>query len=290
MYVCKYCSREFIKCNSLYAHMSHCKQNPNKTRTYENCSKRAKLNAIKQKQIRDIINPIIDYEFVCKKCGSIFYKSMRINTYNSLLLRNKLPTFCKRVCANSREHTIETKNKIRETRKKFDESHVDYWLFGRPKKEDKIYKCKYCDKNYILKDGVNKTFCSKQCRSIYLSKNTGGYRKGSGVGKQGRYKGIWCDSSWELAFVIYHLDNGLRIERCNERRIYFYNNQTHIYIPDFITDYGIIEIKGYKSKQWESKLEQNKDIKVLYEKEMQYYIDYTIKKYGKDYIKLYEHK
>lgn len=35
MYVCKYCSREFIKCNSLYAHMSHCKQNPNKTRTYE---------------------------------------------------------------------------------------------------------------------------------------------------------------------------------------------------------------------------------------------------------------
>ena len=37
----------------------------------------------------------------------------------------------------------------------------------------------------------------------------GGYKPGSGRGKQGWYKGYWCDSSWELAFVMYCLYNNL---------------------------------------------------------------------------------
>lgn len=45
------------------------------------------------------------------------------------------------------------------------------------------------------------------------SKSMGGYRKGSGVGKSGWYNGIYCDSSWELAYVIYHIDNNLPIIR-----------------------------------------------------------------------------
>lgn len=82
----------------------------------------------------------------------------------------------------------------------------------------------------------------------------GGYRKNSGIGKKGKYKNIYCDSSWELAFVAYHIDNNMFIERCTERRTYVYNNKEHIYIPDFVTDEGIIEIKGYKSEQWLAKL------------------------------------
>ena len=77
--------------------------------------------------------------------------------------------------------------------------------------------------------------------------NAGGYRKGSGRGKQGWYKGIYCDSSWELAFLVYYLDHNMNIKRCEERREYFYNNEKHTYIPDFITDEGIVEIKGYKT-------------------------------------------
>ena len=114
------------------------------------------------------------------------------------------------------------------------------------------------------------------------------FNKKRGVGKSGWYKGIYCDSSWELAFVMYHLDNNLSIRRCNERRKYIYNNIERIYIPDFITDDGIIEIKGYKTQQWISKIEQNPDIIVLYEHDMKKYIDYAIEKYGKDYTKYYE--
>lgn len=117
--------------------------------------------------------------------------------------------------------------------------------------------------------------------------NAGGYRYGSGRGKKGWYKGIFCDSSWELAFVIYYLDHNLNIKRCNIERKYIFNDKEHKYIPDFITDDGIIEIKGYSTEKWKAKISQNPDIKVLYEKDMIKYINYTINKYGKNYILLY---
>lgn len=117
----------------------------------------------------------------------------------------------------------------------------------------------------------------------------GGKRIGSGRGKQGWYKGIYCDSSWELAFLVYYLDHNKNIKRCEERREYIFNNEKHTYIPDFITDDGIIEIKGYKTQQWKSKLEQNPDIKVLYENDIKPYLNYVIEKYGdKFYETLYE--
>lgn len=131
---------------------------------------------------------------------------------------------------------------------------------------------------------------SEQLRKIRISNsmkhnpNCGGYREKSGRGKKGKYKGIYCDSSWELAFVVYHLDNELKISRCNEQRKYIFNNTEHIYIPDFITDNGIIEIKGYKSKQWNEKHKQNPDIKVLYYEDMKYYLDYVENKYGSNWI------
>ena len=128
----------------------------------------------------------------------------------------------------------------------------------------------------------------KISQTMKKNPNSGGKRVGSGRGKKGWYKGFFCDSSWELAFVLYHLDNGLYIERCNIKRRYIFNNTEHHYFPDFITDDGIVEIKGYNTEQWQSKLEQNSDIIVLYEPDMKKYIDYAINKYGKDYIRLYE--
>ena len=80
------------------------------------------------------------------------------------------------------------------------------------------------------------------------------------------------------------------IERCTERRTYVYNNEEHIYIPDFVTDEGIIEIKGYKSEQWIAKLQQNNDIKVLYQQDMLFYIQYVEDKYGKDWINILYNK
>lgn len=135
-------------------------------------------------------------------------------------------------------------------------------------------------------------YCSEECKEKYLNeiypKKIGGYCKGSGRGKSGWYKGIHCDSSWELAFVVYHIDNNLKIERCKEQRKYIFNGEEHVYIPDFITDEGIIEIKGYSSVQWKEKEYQNNDIKVLYKEDIIFYLNYVIKKYGSDFINLYD--
>lgn len=82
----------------------------------------------------------------------------------------------------------------------------------------------------------------------------------------------------------------MNIKRCTEHRKYIFNNEEHIYIPDFITDDGIIEIKGYKSKQWNEKYNQNKDIKVLYYNDIKFYLDYVNNKYGTNWIELLYNK
>lgn len=119
----------------------------------------------------------------------------------------------------------------------------------------------------------------------------GGHRDGSGRGYKGKFHGIYCDSSWELAFVVYHIENNLYIERCDERRKYIFNNENRTYIPDFKTSEGIIEIKGYSTKQWEEKLKQNPDIKVLYKNDIKPYLEYVESKYGKKFWEvLYDKK
>ena len=83
-----------------------------------------------------------------------------------------------------------------------------------------------------------------------LAKN-GGYKKGSGRGKSGWYKGYWCDSTWELAWVIFNLDNGIIFKRFDNNFEYVYENKTYKYYPDFILDDNktIIEIKSYETEK-----------------------------------------
>lgn len=73
---------------------------------------------------------------------------------------------------------------------------------------------------------------------------------GTRIGKRGLYKGIQCDSGWELAFVIYCVDNNIDIKRCKKYFTYFTNDGIeHRYYPDFIiNDSTIVEIKGYYDK------------------------------------------
>lgn len=127
----------------------------------------------------------------------------------------------------------------------------------------------------------------KHLSEIAKMRNFGGYVRGSGRGKKGWYKGFFCDSSWELAFVIYCLENNKKIKRNTEKRKYIWQGLEKNYIPDFIVDGDIIEIKGWKTPQWEAKKKFNPDIKVLYEGDLQHVLNYVVNKYGKDFIKLY---
>lgn len=118
--------------------------------------------------------------------------------------------------------------------------------------------------------------------------NNGGYRPGSGRGKKGWYRGFFCDSTYELAYVVYCLDHNINIQRNTEKRQYIWNGVTKNYIPDFIVDEKLVEIKGYKSEQWEAKLSANPDVIVLYQADLKPVFDYVINKHGKDFVKLYE--
>ena len=157
-------------------------------------------------------------------------------------------------------------------------------------------RCKHSEKTkLILKEkctGKAKTeegeIKRKQKITEQAKLKNGGYRQGSGRGKKGWYKGFFCDSSWELAFVIYCLEHNLDIKRNTEKRKYIWNGVVKNYIPDFIVEGSLTEVKGYKTEQWLAKLEANPDVKVLYEKDLEPVLTYVKRKYGKDFICLYE--
>ena len=48
-------------------------------------------------------------------------------------------------------------------------------------------------------------------------KCSGGIKKGSSRGKCGWYNGYWCDSSYELAWIIYQLEFNINFKRNLER-------------------------------------------------------------------------
>lgn len=118
----------------------------------------------------------------------------------------------------------------------------------------------------------------------------GGYRMTAGKGKMGWYKGIYCNSSWELAWVVYSLEHGKIFSRNHEGFIYEYKDKIHKYYPDFLmSDSTYVEIKGYNSDKWIAKKEQFQyPLVVLGKEEMKMYLDYVVQKYGKNFIDLYE--
>lgn len=128
----------------------------------------------------------------------------------------------------------------------------------------------------------------KHLSNIAKRRKLGGYVRGSGRGKKGWYKGFFCDSSWELAFVVYHLDHNIPISRNTEKIKYEWNGKIKTYIPDFIINHSqLIEIKGYKSPQWEAKQLAAPHVKTLYQKDLSDIFEYVIAKYGKNFVSLY---
>lgn len=124
-----------------------------------------------------------------------------------------------------------------------------------------------------------------------LNKKSGGYRLGSGRGKKGWYHGYFCDSSWELAFVIYNLEHNISFERNKQQFSYTFNGEQHNYIPDWKIENDFVEIKGYWTEQWQAKLDQfpkEENLRVITKVEMKPYLEYVRSKYGRNFISLYE--
>jgi len=191
---------------------------------------------------------------ICTKC---------LNTHD------KSGKFCSRSCANSRSWTesdklkkslsakkslkVQTANlKSRKTRSK----NIENWQF---------INCSVCN---ILFQKL-KSSDRKTCSSICSKKIRGGLRKNSGIGKSGWYKGFWLNSTYELAFLIYHLDHNSDIKKCNTFFLYEdpKNKKTRKYYPDFIVNDQIYEIKGFKTEIVDIKA-KTCNAKVLYKTDL----------------------
>ena len=134
----------------------------------------------------------------------------------------------------------------------------------------------------------------KISQSMKQNPNAGGLRRGSGRGYKGYYKNVWCDSTWELAWVIYHIDNKIEFIRNTEGFSYEYEGKIHKYYPDFICDGVYFEIKGRRSysdldDKTKAKINSFKhDLVILYEKDMLNMINYVKLTYDKDLKKLFD--
>lgn len=160
---------------------------------------------------------------ICLKCG---------------MTHEKLGKFCSRSCANSRERSNELRQKISKSLKGRIPSHSNKGKY-RTERVEKI--CPECKNTFITP--VNST--KKYCCAVCSKKNLGGYREGSGRAKTGYYKGIYCGSTYELCWLIYQLDHNLNVARFDNSL----ESNGIKYIPDFIQNGKIVEIKGYESQE-----------------------------------------
>ncbi len=296
MYKCKYCGKDIEKLTSYAAHLSNCKLNVNNKRHYDNdvLSKRAKDAAKRKRDNNSYVFEIKEHSVVCPKCGKVFKVSCSQRDFD----RGKYRKYCSSFCSHSRKVSDETKKQISKGVKKY---NIDNNI--HQEKPLKYKDCVICGKPFVVKFIKRKngwlkyssaSTCSDECYSKLMSiKNkedgNGGFRSEfrSNVFKHGTYKNIKCDSSWELAFVVWNLEHNHDIKRYNGFRTYILNGVEHKFYPDFIVDNEhICEVKGIKNEASHAKQTQNKDISFLYKEEMKPYLDYCINKYGKNFTEV----
>lgn len=280
---CPYCGKK-LTAVGVAVHIQRCSKNPDRVpTTYE-----LKTQQRKMKQ---------DTPGKCKFCGK--------NCHNQNSLRNH-----ERVCKKNpnRQLTImESKEWQEKMRSRIDYNHPwnkgkkaadDSRIFSGDAARQRALQCQERLRAEGRKPGYATTTDKELLRRKRISKGVrssqtcGGKRHGSGRGKKGWYKGFFCDSTYELVYIIYNLDNGIKFKRCNRVYIYQYKGESHKYYPDFeLADGTIIEIKGYYSEVVDIKAASVTDrpIKILYEKDLQYAFDWVRGHYIYDQLSdLYE--
>lgn len=260
MYKCNQCDKEFLSERQLAGHIGSLIRKGTHVKTYK------KNNKIKEEW------KINDKKYKCPYCNLDFPKA----GISSHIWR---------------KHEAGINH---DTKSSVGKKGSPSWNKGLTKEtDDRIKKIGETYKQGILNGTIIPSFLGKK-HSIEtrkkLSLTSGGYRKGSGLGKHGWYKGYWCDSSYELAWVIYNLEHGIKFERNRNGFEYEWEGKIRKYYPDFLLDDGtFIEIKGYEREQTFHKYNAIKNKLVILKKtDLKNILEYVIRKYGKDFIKLYE--
>lgn len=285
---CHYCNKEFSK--NLYQYNRY-----NKKHGYRFfCTKECNKLFNKHQGLLEINKNVEVYNLnpkKCLNCNVIIEYDKRVNNYCS----RKCGAIHTQINGGHCKWSEEDKKRIREQSKK--NPYFNGTIVPQRTKNFILSKnCLNCN-NLFTPIHDKRKCCSRACYRIwiknsgYMKGKGGGFREKSGRGKQGWYKGYFCNSSWELAWVIYNLENNISFIRNKDGFKYIFENKEYKFYPDFYlpNENKYIEIKGYKSSKYDSKVSQFPyKIDTLYKKDMDKYIDYTIKKYGKKFINLYE--
>ena len=155
---------------------------------------------------------------------------------------------------------------------------------------------KRLSKKYLTKDIIasqlghihNDQEIQKIIGGMYSEKRKSNRNKSNGY-KKGWYKGYWCDSSWQLAFVIYNLQHNIKFKRNLQKFKYQFKGRTHTFFPDFkMEDGSYVQIKGWFGQKNQAKIASFPNIILISKKQIEPYLEYVILKYGKDFYNLYE--
>ena len=275
---CDYCN-EYIEVKSGPAfgtHRAFCKSNPKYNEIQEKRKKTKKTNNPPAKKIK-----LISY---CTKCKTVFIQEVTI----SQIERNKINSFCSRICANGHIFTEERKNNISSGLKNSTKNKKSFC-------EIKFQKCLYCDSLVLVRKHRKTVYCkNSECHSKHMSLactgKCGGSREGGGYGKRGKIEGYYFQSTWEAAFIIYHLDHKIPFVRNTQGFEYSIHGEIHKFFPDFIYEDGTyVEVKGRRTKDDLDEKNQAKlngfvhPLILLQSDEMKNMLFYCRKFYGKEF-------
>lgn len=107
----------------------------------------------------------------------------------------------------------------------------------------------------------------------------------SGRGKHGYYKGQYFMSTWELAFMVYHIDHKIEFTRNWEKFEYTdLSGAIRYYIPDFIVNGKYVEVKGFSTPTVKHKMESFKfPLTIIGKIEIMPILEYVKNTYGDNF-------
>lgn len=261
--ICEICGREITKCN-YSKHIRRHKNNPNSFRNYSYALEHDGLNCQFCGKTCKNRNSLCNHERLCKENPN--RQLTKYEKYGAIDGFNNVGRI-----AWNKGLTKYTDDRV----KKYEDSETAHFLERggtfSGKKHSEETKSRISSKMSEICAERNSSMC--------------------GQGKRGIYHNIPCQSSWELAYVIYQEEHGVNFVRNKRGFRYLFEGKEHTYFPDFyLPDCDTyVEIKGYYNEKTHAKVTQFEEkLLVMCYDSMKPILDYVIDKYGVDFTYLYD--
>ena len=271
-YVCE-CGREFEKPNSFNAHKRHCKVHQvikygsldHVHQVDSQIGQKSSAHAAEKRKIREEKKLLIwiSEQHTCERCGKVMTEKFGSGR------------FCSWSCASRKQHSDETKQKIRASVKSYysTEEGINKLNLARAKsieakkikarqnttvKEHIFSTCAYCGKQIDITNKVKskaiRHYCNGTCRNIHLNK----------LKEIGGFSNFYVVSKWELELRELLTQYNINFE-ANKRDLLPCGLELDIWLPDFkvaIELNGIFHysIKPYGGNQEALQKRQQKDL------------------------------